>query len=222
MDSLHIRTMLGTIYQSICAVKLNWHFFYFDSTIPKNEEATHAIVYGFINQDKELEIEFLGYGKKDEEGFHFLEPYQESRISYIMEYFEDFIFIPFPRIAESSLYLKYLPRINELKKYESSDEIEITRSIRALDYSRDPDYPDLVRVYIRENGQLSDDPYKYLWIKDYKSGLFYGSEWKFSNPYDEHEREKLIPFHIERNEDKTEFICVMEQNVIQNSSDDCD
>lgn len=118
---------------------------------PDAEKANCVLTYGYIDHDEGLTMEILAAGFNDGEHFTFFEPCEEIRafirVGAVIED-EFFLFDD----TDGGLRRKYSEKLDVIKSYEVSEEIEETRKMAFLDKSRHDYYPDDVMVYLIKEG----------------------------------------------------------------------
>ena len=96
-------------------------------------------------------MEVLAAGFKDGDGFTFFDTSVETRafirVGAVID--DEFFFFD---DADGGLSNKYAEKLDVLKHYEASEEIEETRKMGFLDKSRHDFYPDDVMVYLTREG----------------------------------------------------------------------
>ena len=135
------------LYHYVCAFELNDALREVVKDWPEVEKASHMVTYGYIDPDEGLMLEILGVGKQAPKYFYFKEPYQGKRITIHASEVEDVEFMFFPNL-ENRFYKKYVPRIEELKQYDASEQVEESRKLAFLDSCRSNEYPDDVEVLL--------------------------------------------------------------------------
>lgn len=138
-------------YHHICAMELTDKLRKRLKNCPDIEKATHAVVYGYIDPEKGLMLEVLGAGKQAPKNFYFKDPYEGRRISIRIEDVSDVPFLWFEK-TEPRFNKKYAPRIEKLKQYAVSEDLEKSREFEFLDASREPSFPDDIRVRFQKEG----------------------------------------------------------------------
>lgn len=139
------------LYHYVCAFELNDALREIVKDCPDANKASHMITYGYIDPAEGLMLEVLGVGKQAPKYFYFREPYQGNRISLHVSEVESVEFCFFPDL-EPRFYKKYLPRIEELKQYDASEQVEESRKLGFLDECRSSEYPDDVEVLLIKKG----------------------------------------------------------------------
>ena len=118
---------------------------------PNAEKANCVLTYGYIDHDAGLTMEVLAAGFKDGDDFTFFDTSVETRafirVGAVID--DEFFFFD---DADGGLSKKYVKKLDVLKHYEVSEEIEETRKIGFLDKSRHDFYPDDVMVYLTREG----------------------------------------------------------------------
>ena len=98
-------------------------------------------------------MEVLAAGFKDGDGFTFFDTSVETRafirVGAVID--DEFFFFD---DADGGLSNKYAEKLDVLKHYEASEEIEETRKMGFLDKSRHDFYPDDVMVYLTREGLM--------------------------------------------------------------------
>ncbi len=139
------------IYHQICACKFNEQLRELTKDCPEAGDSTHAVVYGYIDPRKGLMLEILGTGKMGRKYFHFKAPWTGKRLTISIS---DAVNVDFNiyKDLDPQLYSKYQPKIEALKKYDVSENIEKSRYITVIDTCRDPFHPDKITVRFMKNG----------------------------------------------------------------------
>lgn len=118
---------------------------------PNAEKANCVLTYGYIDHDAGLTMEVLAAGFNDGDGFTFFDTSVETRafirVGAVID--DEFFFFD---DADGGLSKKYAEKLDVLKHYEVSEEIEETRKMGFLDKSRHDFYPDDVMVYLTREG----------------------------------------------------------------------
>lgn len=118
---------------------------------PNAEKANCVLTYGYIDHDAGLTMEVLAAGFKDGDGFAFFDTSIETRAFIRVGAVIDDEFFFFDDV-DGGLSKKYAEKLDVLKHYEVSEEIEETRKMGFLDKSRHDFYPDDVMVYLTREG----------------------------------------------------------------------
>ncbi len=144
-------TGFRSFYHHLCALELNEKLSKKLKNCPGIEEASHAVVYGFINPEKGLMLELMGCGRQEAEGFSFHDIYEGRRITIGIS---DVAGIPFQSFEEQEpdILGQFSPRLAKLRKYAVSAEVEKSRKFVFLDECREKANPDIVRVYLSGKG----------------------------------------------------------------------
>ena len=112
-------------YHRVCALELNDTLKEILKDCPDADKSSHAVVYGYIDPEKGLMLEVLGGGKQATQYFYFKAPYEGSRITLSISEVADVPFLWFEKLKPDN-YEKYAPRIEELKQYDVSEDLEAT------------------------------------------------------------------------------------------------
>ena len=139
------------LYHFVCAFELNDVLREVVRECPDADKASHMVTYGYIDPKDGMMLEVLGVGKQAPKYFYFKDPYQGKRISLQASELEDVEFMFFPEL-ENRFYKKFVPRIEELKQYDASEQVEESRKLDFLDGCRNHQYPDDVEVLLIKNG----------------------------------------------------------------------
>lgn len=118
---------------------------------PNSDKANCILTYGYIDQEAGLTMEVLCAGKKGGDSFAFFDASKENRVILRVGSVIDDEFFFFDD-ADGGLSEKYAEKLDVLKHYEVSEEIEETRKMGFLDKSRHDFYPDDVMVYLTREG----------------------------------------------------------------------
>ncbi len=144
------------LYHLVCAFELNDKLKEIIKDCPDAEKASHAVVYGYIDSTEGLMLEILGAGKQAPKYFYFKDPYVGDRITIKASEIDDVEFMYFPDL-EPRFQKKFAPRIEELKKYDASKELEETRELGFLDELRSRQYPDEIKVVLLKKGDEQEE-----------------------------------------------------------------
>lgn len=144
------------LYHYVCAFELNDKLRELIKDCPEAAKSSHAVAYGYIDPKKGLMLEILGGGKQAPKYFYFKEPYEGKRITISVSEVADVEFVFFPEL-ENRFYKKYAPRIEALKKYDVSENLEKSRKFDFLDGLRDPIRPDDIKVTFVKEGLEPED-----------------------------------------------------------------
>ena len=147
-------------YHHVCALELNDKLAKRLKNCPEIEKSSHAVVYGYIDPEKGLMLEVLGAGKQAPKYFYFKDPYEGRRISISIGDVADVPFLYFEKL-EPRFYQKYVPRIEKLKQYDASEDVEKSRDFDFLDTCREPSFPDDVRVLFAKDGLKPEE----CWVR---------------------------------------------------------
>lgn len=147
-------------YHHVCALELNDKLTKRLKNCPEIEKSSHAVVYGYIDPEKGLMLEVLGAGKQAPKYFYFKDPYEGRRISISIGDVADVPFVWFEKL-EPRFYKKYAPRIEKLKQYDASEDLEKSREFDFLDGCREPSFPDDVRVLFSKEGLKPEE----CWVR---------------------------------------------------------
>ena len=110
---------------------------------PQMPDANCLLVYGYIDHEQGLTFEILAMGRKDDDAFTFAEGSHDARVITRATALLDHEFYP----VDASYAEEHSKKIELLKHYDVSPEIEQTRFMEFLDESREPGYVDDVLVY---------------------------------------------------------------------------
>lgn len=122
----------------------------FPKDVPENTCANSALVYGYIDKNGGLAYQVLGITCYESGDYTLMWPNDEIGFSVQAKDFEGYDIIPIENRAIAKRYEKIIDYINESFK---DAEKERLRSFKTLDPYRHKDYPDDVKVLIR-NYQL--------------------------------------------------------------------
>lgn len=110
---------------------------------PQIPDANCLLVYGYVDHEQGLSFEILAMGRKEEDGFTFAAGKHDERVIMRSRGLLDHDFYP----VDASFAQEHTRKIELLKHYDVSPEIEKTRSMEFLDECREPGYVDDVLVY---------------------------------------------------------------------------
>ncbi len=118
---------------------------------PDVEKANCVLTYGYIDHEAGMTLNILAAGKRRGGSFTFFDGNDEVNLIVRMETVENEDFFWFED-ADNRLKSRYSEKIEMLKGYDVSEEIEKTRNMAFLDDSRDKFYIDDVMVYLTKKG----------------------------------------------------------------------
>lgn len=118
---------------------------------PGAEQADCVLVYGYIDHTAGLSLEVLASGQKDGDRFLFQDGNDEIRSVIRIDAVENDEFYQLDENA-GEFKKKYAAKIEMVKYYDASEEIERTRTMEFLDDSRENRFPDDVLVYLIKDG----------------------------------------------------------------------
>ena len=118
---------------------------------PNAENANCILTYGYIDHEAGLTMEILAAGVKNGDQFTFFDSCPEAKSCIrIGAVIEDEIFLLEDK--DGKLRETYSEKLDGLKFYAVSEEIEKTREMTFLDKLRHDEYPDDVMVYLTKEG----------------------------------------------------------------------
>lgn len=171
---------------------------------PNAEKANCVLTYGYVDHDAGLTMEVLAAGFKDGDGFTFFDTSVETRafirVGAVID--DEFFFFD---DADGGLSEKYAEKLDVLKHYEVSEEIEETRKMGFLDKSRHDFYPDDVMVYLTREGL---DP-EGCWVRIIGLGDHFIMGTLLNDPdqdFGYHSGEK-VAFFVQKQEDESVGCC---------------
>lgn len=167
---------------------------------PNAEKANCVLTYGYIDHDAGLTMEVLAAGFKDGDAFKFFDTSVETRafirVGAVID--DEFFFFD---DADGGLSKKYAEKLDVLKHYEVSEEIEETRKMGFLDKSRHDFYPDDVMVYLTREGLNPEG----CWVRIIGIGNHFIMGTLLNEPdqdFGYHEGEK-VAFFVKKQEDES-------------------
>lgn len=167
---------------------------------PNADKANCILTYGYIDHDAGLTMEILAAGMKDGDSFTFFDTSTETRafirIGAVIE--DEFFFFD---DKDGVLSKRYSKKLDILKYYAVSEEIEETRKMTFLDKSRHEYYPDDVMVYLTRQGLNPEG----CWVRIIGLGDHFIMGTLLNEPdqdFDYHNGEK-IAFFVQQQEDES-------------------
>ena len=147
-------------YHNLVALKANDVLKPLLKGYPDAESASYVLLYGYIDPAKGLMLEVLAGAKKGTKYFHFFDPNNKKRSTIAagkvadldIFYFED---------EDGQLHTRYAEKLEKLKPYDVSEDMEKSRSFAFLDDSRKQTCPDDIRVCFLKEGLKSED----CWVR---------------------------------------------------------
>ena len=142
----YLETGFRPFYHNYCALELNDELRSKVQACPDVDKSSHVIVYGYIHPKKGLMLEVLGVGKQKIKYFYFKEAYKGRSITFSIS---EVASVPFEFLSElpSKIEEDYAGKVQKLKKYDVSKEVEESRGFAFLDGCRDLVFPDHILVH---------------------------------------------------------------------------
>lgn len=164
------------------------------------------LTYGYIDRSAGLTLEILAVGVAEEDGVTFFEgtdAYRSFlRIGAVIE--QEFFALG---DEDGSLYAEHATKIDRLRRYDASEEVEQSRQMSFLDASREPAYIDDVLVYLFKEG-LSPEG---CWVRiigleerTLKGTLLNEPDQNFGC-----HRGENLSFFVQQNQDEQFFCCCL-------------
>ncbi len=117
---------------------------------PGAKNAECALVYGYIDHTAGLTLEILALGNKSGSDFHFENGNNNIRSFIRIGAVKDCVF--YSADSNEEYVSRYVEKIEMLKGYMPSEDIEKIRDMEFLDSCRSAEYPDDVSVYLIKEG----------------------------------------------------------------------
>ncbi|MBP3760824.1 MAG: SseB family protein [Ruminococcus sp.] len=165
---------------------------------PDADKANCILTCGYIDREAGLTMEVLCAGYKNGDDFSFFDQCKEHRVILRVGSVEEDEFYLFDD-SDGRLQKKYADKIEILKDYEASEEVEETRKMEFLDKLRHEHYPDDVMVYLTREGLNPEG----CWVRIIGLGDHFIIGTLLNEPdqdFGYHEGEK-IAFFVQKNED---------------------
>lgn len=118
---------------------------------PEAERATHVLTYGYIDRSAGLTLEVLAAGIRTKQGFRFFDGNDTVRSFIRIDAVEKRPFFPYED-GDGQTAARYSGKLDSLKHYDASEEVEETRGFTFLDSLRDSACIDDVLVRIMKEG----------------------------------------------------------------------
>lgn len=144
------------VYHRLVALELDDKLRAFIEDFPDAEQATHVLMYGYIDPNKGLMLEVVAGGKKGRKYFHFFDTNPDKRVN-----------IPIKKAAKAEIYFfddeneklkkRYANKLQSLNQYAVSEDLEQSRTFDFLDECREQNFPDNVRVHFIKDGCKPED-----------------------------------------------------------------
>ena len=112
-------------------------------SFPQLPDANCLLVYGYVDHEQGLSFEILAVGRKEDDTFTFAAGKHDERVIMRSRSLLNHDFYP----VDASFAQEHTRKIELLKHYDVSPEIEQTRFMEFLDDSREPGFVDDVLVY---------------------------------------------------------------------------
>ena len=170
---------------------------------PDADKANCILTCRYIDREAGLTMEVLCAGYKNGDDFSFFDQCKEHRVILRVGSVEEDEFYLFDD-SDGRLQKKYADKIEILKDYEASEEVEETRKMEFLDKLRHEHYPDDVMVYLTREGLNPEG----CWVRIIGLGDHFIMGTLLNEPdqdFGYHEGEK-IAFFVQKTEDD-QIIC---------------
>lgn len=170
---------------------------------PDADKANCILTCGYIDREAGLTMEVLCAGYKNGDDFSFFDQCKEHRVILRVGSVEEDEFYLFDD-SDGRLQKKYSDKIEILKDYEASEEVEETRKMEFFDKLRHEHYPDDVMVYLAREGLNPEGG----WVRIIGLGDHFIMGTLLNEPdqdFGYHEGEK-IAFFVQKTEDD-QIIC---------------
>ena len=139
------------LYKNFAAFSLNGKLKQCIKNYPAADKANCILTYGYIDHEAGLTMEILAAGFEDGGRFRFADATTEKRAFIrVGAVIEDEFFLFDDK--DGGLSRRYAEKLDVLKHYAVSEEIEETREMDFLDRFRDKCYPDDVLVFLTRQG----------------------------------------------------------------------
>ncbi len=158
---------------------------------PGAQTADGVLVYGYIDREAGLTLEVLTPAKKNDGLWRFTDGNDEIRSFIRIEAVEEEEFFLFDD-SDGRLSKRYAKKLEILKDYDASEEVEKSRTFGFLDDARHPHYPDDVLVILEKDSlkpegcwaRIIDVSDRRLWAKllnepDQDFGIHQGEDFTF-------------------------------------------
>lgn len=122
---------------------------------PGEETAEAVLTYGYYDREAGMTLEALACAKKGERGWRFANSADEIRSFIRIDAVQDEEFSVLEK-PDEALQQKYAKKLEMLKVYDASEEIERSRTFGFLDESRHPEFIDDVQILLEKNGLQSE------------------------------------------------------------------
>ena len=175
---------------------------------PKIEEANCILGYGYIDREAGLTVEVLAGGIQKGDSFRFFDTTVEIksmlRIGSVKE--DDFWII---NDEDGGLADRYKEKLDILKGYDASEEVEETRSMGFLDECRNAEYPDDIMVILVKEGLEPEG----CWTRLTGIGDHFLVGDLINEPYQDfgYHLGEMIGIFVQKNEDGS-IICYSDMN----------
>ena len=139
-----------SLYRKFATISIDDNIRKIIKTFPQADKVTHVLTYGYIDHEAGLTLEILTCAAKEGETFNFFASTAENRAivrADAISELEIFCFGDDDEMAEM-----FKDKIENLKAYDVTEDIEKTRQWTFLDSIRHPFYPDDIQVPIMQEG----------------------------------------------------------------------
>ncbi|MBO4878324.1 MAG: SseB family protein [Ruminococcus sp.] len=125
---------------------------------PGADGADCILTYGYIDHEAGFTFEIIAAGEKKGAMYRFSDNSPEKSIKIRIDALMDEEVTVF---SDSSLSKRYADKLSALDQYKASDEILQSRTLTAIDDSRNEVFPDDVTVYLMKDGFKPED----CWVR---------------------------------------------------------
>ncbi len=144
-------TGFRAIYHNFVTVHKNPDIEALMDSLPGSDVANGVLAYGYYDRDAGLTLEVLAAAFLTEDGFKYCPDVPDASLKIRVEALGD---TEFHVVSKEDVYIaeKFADKLEMLKGYDASEEIELSRKIDLLDPCRDEVYIDDVLVRLIQDG----------------------------------------------------------------------
>ena len=201
------QTGFRPFYHHFTAVPVNEPLKQLLSHFPGSEDADHLLTYGYIDPEQGLMLEILAPALAEDNQIHFGRGDDSLRLSIPIEKIGDGECLYFAD-ESGNLAKLFAARLDALKIYDASEEVEKTRELTFLDGSRILPHVDNIRVSLVKDGL---DPEQCpVRMEGVGEGYIVGSLLdEPQQPFGYHKHDK-IAFYVQQQDDRV--VCFADLN----------
>ena len=200
------------VYHKFCTFELNDDIKMVIDQLPGASQANGVLVYGYCDQEMGITLEILACAIIEGENFKYAEGNPDVSLKIRIEAAKDTEFL-IASDEDGKMAEEFSDRLEMLRSYDASEQVEKTREMSFLDSCREEHYIDDVRVRLMKDGLKTEECWVRITGLNEKDHFFMGT--LLNEPYQNfgwHEGE-MIAFFVHKADDGSYF-CYTDTEMI--------